>query len=98
MAETREFIDRLGIRWRVSEIAAHQGPPLGRERRKFERMPRSDRNAGSNMAIRAPNLSWLRFESQSDSRTLSPAPADWATLDDLALEDLLATSKRMDGA
>ena len=85
----RVIIDRAGIRWTVSETAA---PLLADEIRERRAEPRSQSRVvrkRERFATRPLAMSALLFDSANERRRLTPAPADWESLPDDELEDLL---------
>lgn len=97
MEDARTFTDRSGVRWAVSEIRPAQDVAPLRERRKFPRMAKRGASPKTDLETRGLALPWLRFDSRADSRSIEPAPADWRSLSDAELEDLLSRSSRHRG-
>src|SRR6185437_4555241 len=85
----RTFVDRTGVRWSVSEVAA---PPLSTESRERRMQPRSAKRIfrkAKRLTTRPHALAALLFECATERRRLTPVPAEWQTLPDEELEDLL---------
>jgi hypothetical protein len=96
-SDERAFIDRTGVKWTVTEMAAPAGARPERERRRFERASQRPRPPGSVLSTRDHGQPWLRFESHGDSRRLQVVPADWRQLSAEELEDLLGATERVAG-
>jgi len=88
----RNFTDRNGLSWTVSEVSKSL-PTLSdeRERRGEPRSIRKSRLA-YRLATQPSEGPWLRFESSGESRSLTPVPAGWDTAPDTELEDMLASA------
>ena len=93
MVPDREFTDRTGVRWRVSEIAgAATEDAAPRERRAEARSIQRGVPKTKPLTTRPLQLAWLCFESPVERRRLSPVPAGWRQMPDDELEDLLGDS------
>ncbi len=89
--EQRQFTDRSGTRWMVTEKAeTARMVPEPRERRTAPRTGQRPVDRGKRLATRTLDLPWLCFESARETRRLSSIPAGWAQLAEDELEDLLA--------
>jgi hypothetical protein len=87
----RNFTDRSGVGWTVSEIA--KGLPFaGRRDRRGD--PYSGRRpiTALQFAMRPFGLPWLCFESSGERRRLARVPARWDELREDQLERLLGES------
>ena len=93
--DERAFIDRTGVKWTVTEVAAPAGGRPERERRRFVRSAERPRSSASVLSTRDNGQPWLRFESHADSRRLRVVPADWRQLSAEELEDLLGATERV---
>lgn len=96
--DERAFIDRTGVKWTVTEIAAPTTGRPERERRRFERSSPRPRSGASVLSTRDQGQPWLRFESHGDRRRLGVVPANWRELSAGELEDLLAATERVAGS
>lgn len=85
----RTFIDRTGVRWSVSEFAAPPPSPESRERRMQPRSVKRIFRKAKRLSTRPLALDALLFECATERRRLTPVPAEWQTLPDDELEDLL---------
>jgi hypothetical protein len=93
MVAGREFTDRTGVRWRVSEIAdVATTDAAPRERRAEARSIQRGVPKAKRLATRPLELAWLCFESPAERRRVSPVPARWRQMPDDELEDLLGNS------
>lgn len=93
MVPGRQFTDRMGVRWRVSEIAdAVTDDAAPRERRSEARSVQRRLPKTRQLATRPLQLAWLCFESSLERRSVSPVPPRWQQLPDDELEDLLGDS------
>lgn len=96
-SDERAFIDRTGVKWTVTEMAAPATGRPERERRRFERSSPRPRTGASVLSTRDQGQPWLRFESHGDSRRLQVVPPDWRQLSAEELEDLLGATERVAG-
>ena len=87
-SETRTFQDRLGVQWRVYEVAVEESP----ERRERREEPRTKRPAPPRDRFTTRPLPRLRFESDRERREL-PIPNRWWELPDDELEDLMGAAR-----
>jgi hypothetical protein len=88
----RTFQDRVGVVWRVSEMAADDGNENEeRERRAPGRSTERSSSDGQQFTTR-PHA-WLYFESKRERRRVSSVPNRWKDLNDEELEDLMAYSR-----
>jgi hypothetical protein len=93
MVSGREFTDRTGVRWRISEIVdAAPADAAPRERRSATRSVQRGVPKVKRLATRPIPLAWLCFESPAERRRVSPVPARWQQMPDDELEDLLGDS------
>ncbi|HEY5061374.1 MAG TPA: hypothetical protein VII52_07540 [Gemmatimonadaceae bacterium] len=93
MVAGREFTDRTGVRWRVSEIAdAATEDAAPRERRSEARSIQRGVPKAKRLATRPLQLAWLCFESPAERRRVTPVPPRWRHMPDDELEDLLGDS------
>jgi hypothetical protein len=85
----RTFVDRTGVRWSVSELAAPAPPIENRDRRLQPRSVKRIFRKAKRLSTRPLALAALLFECATERRRLTPMPAEWQTLPDDELEDLL---------
>lgn len=90
----RDFSDRTGVHWRVSEVVRTAAvDPRPRERRAEPRSAERAFPVADRLTTRPLELPWLCFESRTERRRLSPAPDGWFDLPEDELEDLLGTAQ-----
>jgi hypothetical protein len=85
----RTFLDRTGVRWSVSEFGARPPSTESRERRTQPRSAKRILRKAKRLTTRPHALAALLFECATERRRLTPVPAEWQTLPDDELEDLL---------
>ena len=88
----RTFQDRLGVVWRVSEIAADADSD-GAERERRLRARSASRSSAKEKRFATRPHAWLYFESKSERRRVSSVPNRWKDLGDDELEDLMASAR-----
>jgi hypothetical protein len=88
----RSFIDREGVRWRVSEVIPESSADR-RERRAEARPQPRGKLKKARFTTRPVAIAWLCFESRSSRRQLTPVPEGWTSMTDTELEDLMADSR-----
>jgi hypothetical protein len=94
----RKIKDGLGTPWDVWEVY-----PSAVERRMSGEVPAAQRIDGSagerrEFKVRVPQAlqeGWLAFQSGKERRRLAPIPANWISLDDIALLELLSRAARL---
>jgi len=91
MTNEREFTDRTGIVWRVSEIAPTVTVGDGRERRRAPRIAPRPGSASSRLATRP--LARLCFRAGATRRYVTSVPNGWMHMSDADLEDLMAYAR-----
>ena len=80
MPQTRDFMDDLGVEWKVREIANASMPA------SLEKFIGEDRRRSG----------WLSFVSATgERRRLSPYPADWARVSDFEIAHWCAKAERV---
>jgi hypothetical protein len=93
----REYTDSDGINWQIWNVrpTTRYSSPLVRAERRRKAAPHfyPDRRTGGFSLTPGLEKGWLCFECSDEKRRLIPAPRDWATCDDSALDRYLKAAK-----